>query len=121
MSPLRYDTSRAKIALERTAARWPNTHHPALRFAAAAVTTHLDACTSWPTALMIAVEPEDDLPISTEEPELLLLTIRTWYGPAPYVGEPAVYLWPVAYDLSDRWIAGSAVYVPTGIHCARNP
>lgn len=35
-----------------------------------------------------------------------MLTVHRAWAPAPYVGDPFVYVWPVAMDEARRWVSG---------------
>jgi hypothetical protein len=50
---------------------------------------------------------EDDSPDVPSVRRLTLTRIKAW-GPAPYVGDPFVYMWMCAYDELGRMIAGES-------------
>jgi hypothetical protein len=42
------------------------------------------------------------------EPKRIVLAVKHCAGPAPYVGRPFAYLWPVVVDDLGRYVAGDA-------------
>lgn len=55
----------------------------------------------------------DDFPTEPMTTADLVLTRERCAGPAPYVGQPFVYVWPVGVDNLGRCIAGEAQIVYT--------
>lgn len=65
-----------------------------------------------PTASMW--DPID--PVSLSRPPIHVMERRQWAGPAPYVGDPAIYEWEGWVDIiTGQTITGSAVFVPLNI------
>lgn len=46
-------------------------------------------------------------PATFQPPDHLVLTRQRAWGPAPYVGDPFVYVWNCACDQHGRWVAGT--------------
>lgn len=69
-----------------------------------------------PNRVFVPVEPAFRLGAWVDDPEPLpksgvhelVLTKSKAYGPAPYVGRPFIYTWPVGTDQYGRMIAGDA-------------
>lgn len=66
------------------------------------------------TNIARALHATDDPGVMDQVPRRRILTRRKAWGPAPYVGEPFVYVWYCAVDELGRGIAGDArvVYIP---------
>lgn len=91
---------------------WPDTEHPAYQ-AQAAMIRHLMETRRG--AILLPKLPRAQLfeasasqTVETTTIETTTLMIRNAYGPAPYVGKPFCYVWRVAVDELERWVAGPA-------------
>jgi hypothetical protein len=78
---------------------WPDTHHPHYDTEAEILREMLAPGHRSTAVVTWANQPE---------PERPTLRIQKAYGQAPWVGSPFVYMWWVAVDENDRWVAGPA-------------
>ena len=89
----------------------PDTEHPFYAEEAGTVRRQLARRLSYtlmvakplPLAAMLTEAPEPFAPFDV--PTHRLEVKRAW-GPAPHVGRPFVYMWDVAVDRLNRWVAG---------------
>lgn len=89
----------------------PLTAHPALECNAETVRALMrrgehTICTYKPRSIKWMYEPEPDLAEVRPSDNIITLTVREAWHPAPYVGEPYVIVWPVALDNLNRFVAG---------------
>jgi hypothetical protein len=109
--------SRAEASIESAdphlAVPGPNTAHPAIAGAADCVRSFNRHTVALPLMRRAGmVEPDEQFPAATFSDNKILVTRRKAFGPAPYVGEPFLYVWPVWMDDFGRHIAGDTERVP---------
>jgi hypothetical protein len=91
---------------------WPDTEHPAYQEQAAMI-RHLMETRRGVILLpkldrARSFEALESQTFETTTTESTMLMIKNAYGPAPYVGKPFCYVWKVAVDELERWVAGPA-------------
>lgn len=66
-------------------------------------------------------EPEQDPSTLAPADDVLHLDVRRCMGAAPFVGDPFVYVWKVAVDKYNRWVAGESrpEYMPWSVQVRR--
>lgn len=111
---IRWESVRLDIQAERADDHhWPpppNTVHPGFEDQAASVRQFMAAghhqvvLPKSRRLLLSLVESDADI----RSWDTTTLTVHRVWAPAPYVGDPFVYVWPVAVDRAKRWVAGEA-------------
>lgn len=91
----------------------PNTEHPSLADSAPSIRRTMQRDDCYQVNYVVRRRPRimgfsDDL---IEPPELPIRTLqvrKAWTNKVPFVGEPFVYVWKVAVDDTNRWVAGDS-------------
>lgn len=123
------------VALEQAAAEtpdhtWPpapNTEHPWMarhaRFVREWMTddSHYQVLLAAPRKPLYRFISEPETDVTVDANDHLVLDIRRCVGAAPFVGDPFVYMWKVAVDKYQRWVAGDSrpEYMPWSVQVAR--
>lgn len=95
---------------------WPDTAHPALADQAGFVRRLMADgrhAVVLPRPSRISMFREADTAPTAMTLKTSTLRVHRAWAPAPYVGDPFVYVWPVAVDEAQRWVSGEARGVAT--------